>query len=334
MVTEAMQGGVEAGWPFTAPAQGRSRDLQPPAPLYAELQEQGTVGAAAAALPCAPLPHRLAAPPADGRAVPRGLVEEALGALLRDGAVVLTGAAPPSVCAALVRDVSGAARHRTGQCVSGIPAHSTASHALLADPRVMVLCEGVLGSQVLRLNQGELEHLFTDAHNPPQRDRRPLQMPWELHVSRAAPGSAAVAPHAAWHRAGHGGPQCITVLERLDLQLDCLWCLDAAAGAASVEIRLPLSGGAPLPVQLGQGDVLLLRDSVQRRAVPGTHGWLLCAGYQLGLLDAEENLISQCPPSVARTFPQHLQRLVGYAQPSVPRQHLYSPCHLPIKRRI
>ena len=102
----------------------------------------------------------------------------------------------------------------------GIPAHSTASHALLADPRVMVLCEGVLGSQVLRLNQGELEHLFTDAHNPPQRDRRPLQMPWELHVSRAAPGSAAVAPHAAWHRAGHGGPQGITVLERLDLQLD------------------------------------------------------------------------------------------------------------------
>ena len=39
MVTEAMQGGVEAGWPFTAPAQGRSRDLQPPAPLYAELQD-------------------------------------------------------------------------------------------------------------------------------------------------------------------------------------------------------------------------------------------------------------------------------------------------------
>ena len=43
---------------------------------------------------------------------------------------------------------------------------------------------------------------------------------------------------------------------------------------------------------------------------------MLHAGYQLAVLDAaEENLICQCPPEVARHFTPHMQRLVGYAQP-------------------
>ena len=179
-------GRVGATWPFTPP-NGLSQDLEPPAPLFAALQEEEALGVAAAALPTGPLPHRLAASPAAnaedgvGRAlVPRTLVEEALGALLRDGAVVLSGAVAPSVCAALVGDLSGdLSGAGAAGCLRGVPAHSTMSHALLADPHVMVLCEGILGSQVLQLSQGELEHLFTDARNPAQRDRRSLQMPWE-----------------------------------------------------------------------------------------------------------------------------------------------------------
>ena len=37
-------------------------------------------------------------------------------------------------------------------------------------------------------------------------------------------------------------------------------------------------------------------------------------GYALGWLRQEENMYLACPPEVARTFPEKLQRLVGYDQ--------------------
>ena len=254
-----------------------------------------------------------------GAAVPlQTTIEETLAALVRDGAVVLTGAAASSVCASVVKDVSAAQgtdgwQPDSGWC--GVAAHSATSHSLLADHRVMVLCEGILGAQALQMSQTELESLFTDAHNPPQRDRRSLQMPWELHLSRAAPGNAVVGPHSQWHHGGHRGPQHIGVLQRLagSVQLDAYWCLQTPTAPVSIEVRV---AGEVVSVQLCTGDVLLVRDNIWRRAASSVaDGWMLHAGYQLAFLEAEENLLTQYPPHVARDFPAHMQRLVGYTQP-------------------
>jgi hypothetical protein len=252
-----------------------------------------------------------------GAAVPQTTIEETLAALVRDGAVVLTGAAASSVCASVVRDVSAAQgtcgwQPDSGWC--GVAAHSAASHSLLADHRVMVLCEGILGAQALQLSQTELQDLFTDAHNPPQRDRRSLQMPWELHLSRAARGNTVVGPHCQWHHGGHRGLQNIGVLQRLagSVQLDAYWCLHTPTAVASIEVHV---ADEVVSVQLCTGDVLLVRDNIWRRATSVADGWMLHAGYQLSFLEAEENLLTQYPPHVARGFPAHMQRLVGYTQP-------------------
>ncbi len=315
-------------WPFVASRNKRSQDLVPPDPVWKELQEGGELGAEAAALPRDRLPCRIETAYAASESpageehtasLPRTLIKQALAALLRDGAVILSGAASPSVCASVILDVSAeaeqaAVNHGSGGRV-GVASLSVASHSILADHRVIALCNGILGAQVLQLSQTELEHLFTDARNPPQRDRRSLQMPWELHVAHAAAGSKAVAPHSNWHHGGHRGPQNIGVLDRLagSMQLDAYWCLDCSSTvAALVEVRL---SGTSMSAELNVGDVLLVRDNIWRRATVCTDGWLLRAGYQLAFLDAEENLLSQCPPNMARHFPPHMQRLVGYAQP-------------------
>lgn len=225
-----------------------------------------------------------------------------------DGALILDEALAPQAVEALVaelrpyveatepgRDVfSGDRTTRTGALV----ARSPLTRPLVMDPRILALCEAVLGPNCLR---------------------------FQLHLTQLIaimPGQAAQPIHRdrwAWGRS----------LDRLEPQLNTIWALTdftAANGATQVA---PGSIGWPdnrrptdaelTRAEMKAGSVLLYTGSVFHGGganVSDQDRWGLNITYALGWLRQEENQYLSCPPEIARTLDPDLQALLGYAMGS------------------
>ncbi|HAH08972.1 MAG TPA: phytanoyl-CoA dioxygenase [Alphaproteobacteria bacterium] len=239
-----------------------------------------------------------------------------LAALRQDGALILREAITPAQVDALHTELrpyveataagrdsfTGTKTTRTGALV----ARSPLTRALIMDPRILALCDGLL---------------------KPNCER------YQLHLGqliRIMPGQEAQAIHRdrwAW------GPY----LKGIEPQLNTIWAVTdfrRENGATQV-----VPGSVDWPddrqaqpheitwAEMPRGSVIVYTGSVFHGGganVSDTERWGLNLTYSLGWLRQEENQYLSCPPEIARGLDPALQALVGYAMASYALGY-YSP---------
>ncbi|MES2894987.1 MAG: phytanoyl-CoA dioxygenase family protein [Pseudomonadota bacterium] len=237
----------------------------------------------------APAPDIVAALEADGALIlDEALAHETVDALVAELRPYVEATEPG-------RDVfSGERTTRTGALV----ARSPLTRPLVMDPRILALCETVLGPNCLR---------------------------FQLHLTqviRIMPGQAAQPIHRdrwAWGRS----------LDRLEPQLNTIWALtDFTAENGATQVA-PGSIGWPdnrrpteaelTRAEMKAGSVLVYTGSVFHGGganLSAQDRWGLNITYALGWLRQEENQYLSCPPEIARSLDPDLQALLGYAMGS------------------
>ncbi len=237
--------------------------------------------------------------------------DEVVSVLERDGAVIIDDVLPAAKVDELVAELrpfveatapgrdsfTGARTTRTGALV----ARSPKTRPLVMDPRVLAVCDAVLGPNCHR---------------------------YQLHLAqviRIMPGQPAQVIHRdrwAWGRHVH----------EVEPQVNTIWALtDFTAENGATQV-VPGSGSWPddrrcepgeiALAEMRRGSLLLYTGSVFHggganvAADPGDGGadrWGLNITYSLGWLRQEENMYLSCPPQVARSLEPDLQALLGYA---------------------
>jgi ectoine hydroxylase-related dioxygenase (phytanoyl-CoA dioxygenase family) len=224
---------------------------------------------------------------------------EVAAALARDGWVVLEGA--------LTSEQVGDARralqplldgtpfgansfvgHRTRR-VFGLPAKTRALDALLVHPAVLDAFDAVLGAHLLSTTVAV-----------------------EIH-----PGETAQTLHtdaSAWP-VPHGAGQIVA---------NAIWALDdfteengatRLVRASHLVDAAPAPGGPVVVASMPAGSVLLYVGSLWHGGGPNRSDRArlgVIAGYVAAWLRQQETFTLTCPPAMARTMPERLQRLLGY----------------------
>ena len=288
----------------------------PPSPRWAPETRKGWLGLAAAA------EHTPAAPPSvigAAAATPELVLER----LARDGAVVVTGLAPPAVCAAVNTARGNTMPQRPDGCLA---LASAASHELLAHPLVMSVCNAVLACQALRMPEEELcDRMVLSGSFTSQR---PLQqLAWELDYARCD-GAVHSAPNL---------PPAVPSLLGLEQQLTAVWQLSDDDGEAATAGTLLSAEGEGVPVTLGGvGTVLLALGGGPGRWAQGRgSSQLQAVGYQLGILQPAQNhyLLAAAVGSSSShatwfkavdELPMHIQRLLGFHMPGQVLNKVYA----------
>ena len=325
-------------WPFTPHGltwqSERADAAHPPDPRWDEFQ--GSQGEWTARLP----------PQADGlvtldfdAADPDGdIVELALAALGRDGAVVLGGAVPPEVVDSLVADLRpyidesptgdrflGERTKRIGAVV----ARSEASYPIVAQPALMRLCDALVGRQVLRMHADGVRHIASrpdGVHASARPERNLEQLPWGLELAQmiqVGGGSPAQPLH-------YDGGYCLMEYHGIcEHKISTIWaCSDGdfteELGATRVVLGSHLwpRERAARPEEsvaavMKKGSCVVYLSSTWHGSGQNstdTDRLGLNIDYNCSLVKSEENQFLSNPPSVARHFPTHIQKLVGYTR--------------------
>jgi len=238
--------------------------------------------------------------------LPADAPADAIAAVLdHDGALILDDAIAPDRLAALKAELApyveatpvgrdgftGVRTTRTGALVARAPA----CRPLVTHPQIQALCAHLL---------------------KPNCER------WRLHLTqliRIMAGQDAQPIHRdRWAWGAH--------LKGVEPQLNTIWALTdftAANGATQVvpgsqtwpDDRRP-QGHEITQALMPAGSVLVYTGSVFHGGGAhrgGEDRWGLNITYALGWLRQEENQYLSCPPDIARTLPQDLQDLLGYA---------------------
>lgn len=231
--------------------------------------------------------------------------DDLMAVLDRDGALILTGAADRAMLdqvnaelapfvAATQPGQDGFSGHRTTR-TGALVARSPACRRLVADPRILALCDRLL---------------------LPNCDR------YQLHLSqviRIMPGQPAQAIHRdrwAWG----------THLKGVEPQLNTIWALTDFTFENGATQVVPGSidwsdnrTAEPHEItwaEMPAGSVLVYTGTVFHGGganVSDGDRLGLNLTYALGWLRQEENQYLSCPPEVARTLEPELQALIGYA---------------------
>ena len=118
------------------------------------------------------------------------VIELALAALGRDGAVVLGGAVPPQLVDTLVSDLQPyIAESPTGdrflgektKRIGAVVARSEAAYGIVAQPALMRLCDALVGRQVLRMHHDGVKKIASrpdGVHAAASPERNLEQLPW------------------------------------------------------------------------------------------------------------------------------------------------------------
>lgn len=246
--------------------------------------------------------------------------ELVLDRLAHDRAVVVTNLVPPNVCMTVAAQRSSAAREDGCLALA-----SFASHALLAHPLVVEVCDAVLGCQALRMPESELsdKRVVLGGSFTSQRPLR--QLAWELDYARCD-GNV--------HRASNPAPAVPSLLA-LEQQLTVVWQL-------SDKYRSGLAGallsedGSRVPVSLrGTGTALLILGRGSGRWQQNKqHQHLQAIGYQLGFLQPAQNHYllaatekskdNACWHEAVQVLPVHIQRLLGFHMPGQVLNKVYA----------
>lgn len=235
-----------------------------------------------------------AAVAADGAAIVERLVSPDVIAAVNDEMAPHLAACTPGA-----DDFSGHQTRRAGAVI----ARSPSSHGLVAHPTVLGVCEAVIGP------------------NAPN---------YQLHLTQVidiGPDAPAQMPHRdqwAWN--------FFPFPLGYEVEISTLWALDEFTVANGATRVLPGSNhwdddrakavlraehtptvAATMPV----GSVVIYTGSVIHGGganTTDTHRRALNVDYCLGWLRQEENQYLACPPEVARTLPDELAELAGYAR--------------------
>jgi ectoine hydroxylase-related dioxygenase (phytanoyl-CoA dioxygenase family) len=192
----------------------------------------------------------------------------------------------------------------------------------------MALCDGVLGRQVLRMDQPQFERcvvppsLFTD-------DLPILTLPWELQDLCCARGSEVPWLSRAVREQGNAFG-----VHGMDHEMDVLWCL---SGQTRVQLAPPplgdsAGGGTPSAAASSAskltwdgvpGQALIFLPSARAHLADGSTGDWLRASFHAAYLRQRQNLYLACPPQTALSLPAAFSRLMGYSKPGPVLNKLY-----------
>eukprot|EP01052_Picozoa_sp_SAG31_P035052 SAG31_NODE_4180_length_3498_cov_4.884378_1_plen_740_part_00 len=252
-------------------------------------------------------------------------VEQCLGILERDGAVILANAIEMETVDALLESIrpyseqghSGMHEHGVVGC---LVARSTAVLPLVAHPCVMGVCEGVLGRQVLTMDGAELQRRLRVADPFAEGETR---IPWQLHVQACTskrPGEQAQQLH-------RDGDYVMVALPRgqIEHEVSVIWAAqDFSNGIGATRVvkgshrwphqRKPMDSewiGAEMP----KGSCVMYVGHTLHGAGENTSNKRRRAmnfDYIPRFLKAENHMALETPPTIARYLPGSLLELVGY----------------------
>eukprot|EP01052_Picozoa_sp_SAG31_P008450 SAG31_NODE_427_length_15813_cov_13.679649_12_plen_718_part_00 len=326
-------------WPFTPHGvtwqSERADAATPPDPRWDDFQ--ATQGEWTARLP--PEAEGLVTLECDPRNPDAGdVVELALAALGRDGAVVLGNAVAPEVIAKLVEDLQpyidesptgdrflGERTKRIGAVV----ARSEASYPIVAHPVLMRLCDALVGRQVLRMGPDGVKRIASrpdGVHAAARPERNLEQLPWGLELAQmiqVGGGSPAQPLH-------YDGGYCLMDFHGIcEHKISTIWaCNDEDFSEELGATRLVLGSHMwprdriakpeeSVPAVMKTGSCVIYLSSTWHGSGQNStniNRLGLNVDYNCSLIKSEENQFLSNPPSVARHFPTYIQKLVGYTR--------------------
>jgi ectoine hydroxylase-related dioxygenase (phytanoyl-CoA dioxygenase family) len=267
------------------------------------------------------------------------LLSQILAKLERDGFAVLKDISKISLLSDLFKHVFNNQRHVISY---------EESHPILSSSIVMSLCDGIIGHQVLSVDQKQgLEGLvfppsiFTDGEDI-------TTIPWEL---QAAEYKLDCHSSNGYLRSTDYGIPGFKLRTKLDEVLEVVWAMEDApleANDSSIDsirlirgshrwsklqdrsLGLTLAAGADTADMFEwrgeRGEVLVFLSNTFHKYTPpppSTHGRLLWTSYHAAYLRQRTNMYTICPPNQAVALPPYMQRLIGYSMPGPVLNKLY-----------
>lgn len=264
----------------------------------------------------------------------KSILSRTFSLLERDGFAILTDRSRVSASCELHEYISNDRGHVV-KCKESFP--------LLANPIIMSLCDGVIGHQILRVDQKQgLEgivfppSIFTDM-------REITTIPWEL---QAAEYNLESFISNKYIRSADHNTCGFKLRTKLDKVLEVVWAMNGSECDQFAMDKIRLIRGSHMWSELQDrsmgsssdcerddvfewegrpGEVLVfLSDTYHQYVSPvSSVRRFLWTSYHAAYLRQRCNMYTICPPAEAVTLPPFMQRLIGYSMPGPVLNKLY-----------
>jgi hypothetical protein len=252
-------------------------------------------------------------------------VELCLGVMERDGAVILAHAVSDETMDMYMESLrpyngeGGESADGDGPAECGsVLARSRLALPLVAHPCVMGVCEGVLGRQVLTMDEAELQRRLRLAGTEDTE-----RIPWQLQV-QAFIGKP---PHQKPQLLHRDGEYLMVQLpgDQIEHEISCIWAthdFTNAQGATRAvkgshrwpRHRQPLMSES-VGAEMSKGSVVMYAGHTLHGAGENTtDDWRIAMNFDYvpRFIKAECHMALEIPPTIARYLPEPLVELAGY----------------------